>query len=648
MMGLLFLLCYLTAGQLMARNLLPRLSPLARLMVGLALSLFLLMWLPALLAFVRAYDALSQWLSLLPLALLCGLSFFNKDQQPARMNEQDKKALRLVFALVLPLFLISCYLQTTHVLRPQDGALYTGQSTFGDLPLHLSIMTGLKGSSLPADYSILPGARLGYPFLADSLSTSLLCLGFDLRSAAILPACLMLLVVYLGAALLFLEACRDKRAAALAFLFVFINGGLGFLYAFDMAGVSLGGPGENQLQAGTWFARIDNILNGWYQTPANHAEFSRYNLRMSNLVADLLTPQRTFLAGWAMLIPCLYLLVHGMKQERFPLSHLLVLGLLAGGLPLIHTHSFLALGLMSLSWFVITVLKKQNIRPWLIYGGVALLLSLPQLLFFTLRQSSAEGFLRFQFNWVNNLTGRGLQDAYLWFYLKNIGLPFLLLLLALFEKNPWHKRLFLGALTIILVAETLLFQPNPYDNNKLLYVAWLLCAIPAADYALTVFDRLRGLRARPILATLALFVALTSGTLSIAREINSDFMMFSKEDVALANFVSEHTPQKARFVTGTQHLNPVSSLAGREIILGPDLWLYYHGFDTRQRQQDLHAFYQNPQANADFPARYQAGYVLLGPEEVRLGGTRDSLAALYPLVYDTPDYLVFEVPEEGR
>ncbi len=56
-------------------------------------------------------------------------------------------------------------------------------------------------------------------------------------------------------------------------------------------------------------------------------------------------------------------------------------------------------------------------------------------------------------------------------YLKNIGLPLLLVLFSLFEKNPWHKRLLLGSLVILIPAELVLFQPNAYDNNKLLYVA---------------------------------------------------------------------------------------------------------------------------------------------------------------------------------
>ena len=76
-----------------------------------------------------------------------------------------------------------------------------------------------------------------------------------------------------------------------------------------------------------------------------------------------------------------------------------------------------------------------------------------------------------------------MRDLYLWFYLKNIGLPFLALLLALFEKKPRWRRLFAMALPIILAAEFIRFQPNEYDNNKLFYLAWLICCMIARTLA---------------------------------------------------------------------------------------------------------------------------------------------------------------------
>ncbi|MDD4080509.1 MAG: hypothetical protein PHP02_03720 [Eubacteriales bacterium] len=646
MTGALFLILYLLAGLWIIRCLLPRQGSLARVWLGLSLGVFLMMWLPAFAAFFRPFDYAAQWLSLIALLLLSAAAFlFRSRAAPARFSDEDRKDLRLLLLFALPMSLLGAFLQYTHVLRPVDGALHVGQSTYGDLPLHLAIATSLEGRTLPADYSILPGTQLGYPFLADSLATSFLALGWSLRDAMVIPSALMTALVFSGFIILARRACASRRAAALAFLFVFLNGGLGFLYAFDMAGVDLGAVGRNQLQQGTWLNRLTNILSGWYQTPANHAEFSTYNLRWSNIVADMLVPQRTFLAGWAVLLPCLYLIIDGMRAEDNDTRRWALLGVMAGGLPLIHTHSFLALALASAAWFIHGLIRKERLSPWLIYGGTAVLLALPQLVFFTFRQSGQEGFLRLRFNWVNNLDGAGLQDGYLWFYLKNIGLPLLLVIFSLFEKNPWHKRLLLGALFILIPAELVLFQPNAYDNNKLLYAAWALMAIPAADYAVLSWNRLKAVPARPLMAALAAVMMFTTGTLAIIREAVSDYPMFSREDVALANFVKENTPRDSRVVTGFQHINPISSLTGREIVAGPDLWLYYHGFDTGERQANLRSFYHSPETNADVPARYGADYILLGPEERMLGGTKEALGLLYEAVYDENGYTLYRIPE---
>ncbi|HSK69306.1 MAG TPA: hypothetical protein VLA21_08625, partial [Candidatus Limnocylindria bacterium] len=466
MAGVVFLIVYLAGGCFAVRWLLPQKPLPVRLWLGLSAGVFLMMWLPALLAFLRPFDVLTQWLSMAALLALCAAAWFWRSPAPLHASD-DKRTWLLLLLTVLPLTLLTAYLQHTHVLQPEGGALRTGQATYGDLPLHLSIITSLPGRVFPPDYSILPGVRLGYPFLGDSLSSSFLALGWGLRESVVVPGTLMSLLVFAGYALLALRCCASRKAAALAFFLLFLNGGLGFLYSADMAGVSLGSSGVNELQQGTWLDRLRTILDGWYQTPVNHAEFTTYNLRWSNIVADMLLPQRTFLAGWAVLLPCLYLLADAVRDAKWGLRQTVLLGVMAGGLPLIHTHSFLALGLASAGFLAYGLFRKAPLKPWLLYGGIAALLALPQLLAFTFSQAGTEGFVRLQFNWVNNSGGQGLRDGYLWFYVKNVGLPFVLLLFALLEKNPRHRQLFAGAFAVFLVAEFVLFQPNEYDNNKL-------------------------------------------------------------------------------------------------------------------------------------------------------------------------------------
>jgi len=151
------------------------------------------------------------------------------------------------------------------------------------------------------------------------------------------------------------------------------------------------------------------------------------------------------------------------------------------------------------------LLRRPNLRRrvgwYALYALIAGVCCVPQLFGFTFNQVFQEGmqeasnsFIEPWFNWVNTRDGspETMIDGYGWFYLKNIGLPFLILIVALFEKDGRWRRIFMGALPIILAAECIRFQPNIYDNNKLMYLAWLLCAMIGSAPANT--RRQRGLR----------------------------------------------------------------------------------------------------------------------------------------------------------
>ena len=659
MTGICYFLVYLAAGWWAVRCLLPGKAFSVRLWLSAAAGVMLMMWLPALTAFFASFSVQGHLLSLLPLASLCALVWVFRDRAPLKKRDSgDRVAGRYLLCLALPLTALSMYLIWTHDLLPaEDGSLYTGQATYGDLSLHLSIITSLRGARFPADYAIFPGELLSYPFLTDSFTSSFMLFGLSLRGALLISSFVMLALVFSGYVFFCLRAAETKGGAALAFLLFFLNGGLGFIYLFDMQGVSLSyyndyGEMQNQLQAMTGLsARLRNVLEGWYQTPVNHAEFDTYNLRWSNVIADMLIPQRTTMGGWSMLLPCLYLLYDWadtlIREQTVPkmTRQTVLLGVMAGGLPLVHTHSFLALFFVSLGFMLYSLVKYprgsrvRRLISWALYAGIVCVLALPQLLFWTFRQAFGAGestgsFLSFTFNWVNNDGRGGLKDGYFWFYLKNVGLPFLLLLLSLLEKKPGRRFLASGAFTIFLFAEFIRFQPNIYDNNKLFYVWYMLMAVPAADYAVSLWERLKGLRSRVPAAVLAVFVFFCSGTLSIARECVSRYQLYGPDETEAAAFIEDNTDGHAVFLTWTEHLNPVSSLAGRTIVCGPDLWLYYHGFDTSARHRDIAAFYKDPAGRKDVLERYGVEYIFVGPyERAELDVDQEALEALYEPVF---------------
>ena len=409
MSSILWLVLYLVSGNLIIYCLLPQKRPVIRYWLGTALGVLLMMWLPALCAFALRFSAAAHWLSLVPLVILLGLSYVFRDKLPAKAyTSDDKTSIQLLLFLALPLTVLSFFLIWTHDLRPaEDGSLYTGQASYGDLSLHLSIITSLRNAAFPPDYAIMPGNLLSYPFLTDSFTTSFMLGGLSLRAALLISSLIMLALVFAGYSLLCQRLCKTKPGMFIAALLFFINGGFGFVYIFDMLYVPLGTADQNSLQAGTGLAeRLWNILEGysWYQTPTNHAEFDTYNLRWSNVIADMLIPQRTTMGGWSMLLPCLWLLTdlildEGQRieqadtkmslQEKYSWRQICLLGLMAGALPMIHTHSFAALAFCSFGMLLYSLPRmikhgdKRHWYGWLLYAALAAVLSIPQMFTWT-------------------------------------------------------------------------------------------------------------------------------------------------------------------------------------------------------------------------------------------------------------------------
>jgi len=617
-MGFGILAAFLLAGVLAAEGLFGNRPRATRLYLGLTIGLVLMMWLPSAWAFLFGFTVKAQWWALGSAFALSGALY----ALTKAGRKGDSKTIGLpprLLLLILPFLLFSFYLQYTHTLRPVDGSLHVGQSTYGDLSLHLGIATGLRNASYPPEYTLLPGTMLGYPFLADAMVTTMLLFGAPLGWSFIVTGTLMMGLVFWGFLLLAWELSGSKRATAIAFVLMFLNGGLGFLYTFD------GVFRDN--------SRLMDALYGFYLTPTNMPDL---NLRWVNVIADLMIPQRTLLAGWTVVIPALMLLAQAMGRREAQvqagpygpfsvitkaegtLREYVILGVWAGLMPMIHTHSFLALGLISIGAMASMLARRPAerlyvLRNFAVYGGIALALAMPQLLTWTFPQTVGGGSLKFHLNWVNN--DGGLIDGWLWFWVKNVGPVFLLFVPAALSSGRRGRALAAGALTVFVLAETIIFQPNPYDNNKLFYVAFILMLPAASKYVVSLYDRLRGIKWRGVLMAAFLVVSTLSASVTLAREAISDYSLFSADEVSAAQFIEERAPSDAVVLTGGQHNNPIAALTGRKLVCGTGTYLYYHGVNYQRQQEAARAMYENPDDSAVLFDVYHVDYAYISSYE---------------------------------
>ena len=607
--GVLLLAGFMLSGAALMDALLPDRVRLTRLWLGLCAGLIEMMWLPALFAFALRFTLLAQLLGLgVAAAVAAGAQLMTRSVPRARQWTDMPPWLPL--ALVIPLAILGGWLQYTHVLRNVDGALYVGQSTYGDLCLHLGIATSLRGAAFPPTYSLLPGALLGYPFLGDSLVTSMLLCGSPLAFSFAFTGVLMTVLVGLGFVILCWDLTKSRAATVIAFALMFLNGGLGFIYALD-------GIGKDA-------SAFREIFTGFYRTPTNQPGL---NLRWVNVICDMMVPQRTLLAGWTVTVPALWLLCEAARRRQARLFALL--GVWAGCMPMIHTHSFLALGLISAGAMAHCLLSERRenrpevLRLFLLYGGLALVLALPQLMTWSVPQTVKGGALKLRFNWVNN-DGRGhLIDGYCWFWIKNVGLIWLMMVPAALcgrrgdtspRQSPF-RMLGLGALCVYVVAELIQFQPNEYDNNKLFYVAYMAMMPAMGWFLVTLWNRLKGVRWRALLAAAFMLSATLSGALTIGREVVSRYLLFNQSEVRAAQYIEENAPRDAVVLTGTQHKNPVAALAGRSIICGTPSYLYFHGIDYSRQYLDLAQMLEFPGDSQELFERYGVDYAYISSYE---------------------------------
>lgn len=584
--------------------------------------------------------------------------------------------------IIFASFVIFAYCLNTHtILLNSDGSLHTGQATYSDMNMHIGFITSIaKQHTFPPEYSIYPGVKLAYPFLSDSISSSLYLLGASLRVAYIIPMLVAVMQVF-GGFYCFIKFWFKKGSVAfVAFILFFYDGGFGFIHFLNKVNFS-------------------KNFTEFYFTPISIGD---YNYRWAQIIANMLIPQRATLFGWAVLFPLLAFLYYA--KENRSIKSFLIAGIMAAGLPMIHTHSFLALGIICVVWLfwdmykekesylllklagiiwvvfffllriyndktgliekngfiimiaglgIIAVLFvkeivlcfknstiKSYIQTWGVFLIPVILFALPQLLFWTFGQASGDGFLRSHFNWSN------ANDNYFIFYLKNIGITFLIFFPAWVSAKKKELQTASPMLLIFFIAELVVFQPNEYDNNKLLFVAFVFMCGIVSDFVIKLFEKNWNIILKCALAVSLLFVGVFSSGMTIARECVSDYELYSKAQVDATEYIEKNTDERAVFLTGDNHNNAVAALTGRSIVCGADTFLCYHGINTVERKSEVANMYADPVGNKELYKKYNVSYIFVSDVETdEFQINFEGLGQIAEKVYDAQNVVIYKCNE---
>jgi hypothetical protein len=557
------------------------------------------------------------------------------------------------------------------IFEKPDG-IYTGVlNNYGDLPFHLSVITRFAwGENFPPEDPTFAGVRFTYPFITDFISAMFVRAGASLRDSMfienwILGVALVGVLHRFGQQLL-----RNRTAAILTPVLVVLNGGFGWGLLFD--DVKKTGKGVFQVLA--------HIQHSYTILP-EAAEAWRWG----NAVTSLLVPQRGFLLG----IPLAVIVftqwwaasrsdaegkskkVKGKKESRqhkrpeaaadastaarstavnsslFPFSffllpsakRMLAAGFVAGLLPLVHAHSFIAvMGVGA----CLALINLKRWREWLIFLVTASLIALPQLLWSTHGSAvKTSAFIGFQFGWDSD------TENFFWFWFKNTGLFIPLLIVALLWKRDNYlvsRRLlffYLPFLLCFIIPNMVKLAPWIWDNVKILFYWWIASAPIVALLLARLWESSAWNRG---LAAVLFVVLVLAGGLDVFALVTSqgEYQEFDRDGANFAEMIKQQTPPRATILHAPVHNTPVF-LTGRRSLMGYPGHIWTHGLDFGQRETDIKKIYAGSPDAAALLAKYGVDYVVIDPQEHSLMPVNDAFFSRYREVAKIGEYHLYKI-----
>ncbi|HEX3280408.1 MAG TPA: hypothetical protein VHR36_04185, partial [Pyrinomonadaceae bacterium] len=526
--------------------------------------------------------------------------------------------------------------------------IYTGLlNNFGDLPFHISVITSFAyGNNFLPEDPTFAGVRFTYPFLTDFVSAVFLRSGADLRQSMFIENFVVALAFVGLLHRWALVLLRDRLAAVLTPVLVFLNGGFGWILLWPA------------------LQHYDNRAEFVRSLPVSFTIIPETTWRWGNAVSALLIPQRGFLLGLplAVIVFTQWWLATGdvgtrgqqpaaneselgkskkknkkhAKQERGSVllslrvtstQHMIAAGVVAGLLPLVHAHSFVAVMVVGAG----IGLLQRRWRDWITFGLVASAIALPQMWWSTHHSAVNAGrFFEWQYGWDHS------KDNVIWFWLKNAGLFIPLTAVAALwrGKHPLVSRrllLYLAPFSLcFIVPNVLKLAPWIWDNIKVLFYWW----VAAAPLVAILLARLW--RKGPALKFLALvlFAGVTlAGALDVAAIVlrSNQYQVFDSSGVGFAELVKVKTEPRALIIHAPVHNHPVF-LTGRRSLMGYPGHIWTHGLDFTQRESEIRRIYAGGSDAPLLMQKYGVQYAVVGPHEHELMTVNEGFFARFQLM----------------
>lgn len=597
---------------------------------------------------------------------------FKNDWQHAKDKTQGgglKKFSRFCYYVFFIVLFIAFF---DRAMMVGNDGIFTGASqNLGDLPFHLgAIFSFSEGNNFPPQNPSFADAKFTYPFIADFLTACLVKLGADVKSAMLVQN-----VTWAFSLLVILESFTrkitdNKLAGKIAPLLLFFSGGLGFLWFFK----------------DYWYG-TQGLLEILWILPKDYTIGE--NFRWGNSLVTLFITQRSLLLGMPLAIIVLGRIWQIFESGKKNVTQInanredlrkkderkssgkkgsqivkylppVLVGLLAGTLPLIHAHSLAVLFVVSAFWFFFSL---ENWKEWALFAAGVSIIALPEL-FWILSGSATDTneFIGWHFGWDAR------ESNVVWFWIKNTGafIPLLMadVLLLFFPRRregakeepgkgdgkipgvdfpitTIHLYFLLPFIFIFLISNVAKFAPWEWDNIKVLIYSFI-GGLPFAALLLawiwekgTIFK----------IASVGLLLVLTlAGALDVWRTSSAQmrYEVFNEDAVELAEAIRLRTPPNALILNAPTY-NSAVVLSGRRSLMRYIGHLSSHGIDYKEREDDLKRIYSGLATADIFLKKYGIEYVLISPRERESLQVNDQYFQKFPVVFEVGEYKLYEV-----
>ena len=474
-------------------------------------------------------------------------------------------------------------LGTNGWVETPDGWV-SGGWNWSDFLVHVSIGSSIAAGNFPPEVPYFAGAPLTYHWFADfhGAITSTVA-GVDIIGVYFLTSALFAGVLALVVWALAMQLTARRSVATIAAIIACATGGLGWI---RLVGDVFADKGDVLDLVSHW--SYDNTwADGWPY------------FKIASIFSTGFLPHRATTLGLPGLVVVVLLVVACVGRRP---AGVLLAGILAALLAPFQFFAFPATYLIVGLYVLTTGAWRQRtvVRDAVLFLA-PVVLAAPFIASAIVQQSDIGSF-KFVLGWATAPLEDG-PAAVAFFYLTNLGIPFVLAVIAAFTARGMPYRWFLVAwvLALFIVPNVVEVSAVSFDMNKYFQIMWIAVAVLAAWLMH---------RWRPRAIVLVLFVSMFSTVLIADWHMRSRDVALSLPQEAAARWIAANTPDRSVFITDAFINSPVD-LAGRLRITTFSTYVSNLGYDPAPREVDTKAIYcDGPDVAAERMAKYGATYVL--------------------------------------